>query len=190
MAYIVTDCRTSKEVGVFNHVPRTGGTYLRSVLTRLGYHTVMKGYAHSTYPSQAGLPSFCFIRNPLTWYPSCFSYRMSNGWPASDSFIWHREFEATTLEGFVNNVKKLYPSGYLYSLYATFGQSDKVCKYEVFNESLCTVLALLDCKDVLMSEFASIPRNESLSKPTVTNSVANLIKTLESRVFVRWEYEC
>lgn len=67
----------------FLHVPKTGGSFLQTVLLdhlpaeHLGLDT------HSSYdalpPSARELPGFCVVRNPWDWYVSWFHYQSQRG---------------------------------------------------------------------------------------------------------------
>lgn len=70
---------------VFVHIPRTGGTFVRTLLAD---HLAAdpKGptlAAHAAYeelpPELRGRPVFCLVRNPWDWYVSWYHYVMSRG---------------------------------------------------------------------------------------------------------------
>jgi hypothetical protein len=74
---------------VFVHIPKTGGTFIQTVL---GKHLPVVAYEpvtaeptwshtpYSTLPARwRGLPAFCVVRNPWDWYVSWFHYQRERG---------------------------------------------------------------------------------------------------------------
>lgn len=63
---------------VFYHVPKTGGSWIaEGIKVAFKEYEVPFGYAHaSPVQCMVNKPSFCFVRNPYTWYRS---YRNSTG---------------------------------------------------------------------------------------------------------------
>lgn len=74
----------------FIHIPKTGGTFIRSVFNKIGVvekdYTTSKGVKNcKTFeniischmvPTQSRHYTFAFIRNPITWYESYYNFRV------------------------------------------------------------------------------------------------------------------
>lgn len=73
---------------VFLHVPKTGGTTVRFALDAAGIDTEELGETHENlcqlrerYADRiAGKFLFAFVRHPLSWYQSHWSFCMATGW--------------------------------------------------------------------------------------------------------------
>jgi hypothetical protein len=152
---------------VFLHIPKTGGSWVTEVLEREGL--IRRRFAHEHAGIDLALtwlsrrrwlnrqPSmFCFVRHPLAWYESYYSY-MSNpdvawrSWGRSASGPgrkWHPNFMlngcgAPEFNEFVRNVIRRRP-GYVSEL---FGWYDKppilfVGRQENLANDLATALRL------------------------------------------------
>ncbi len=68
----------------FLHIPKCGGTYINTILWRLGCindrsnHILSPGYGH-LFPSQMpddGKPLFTFVRHPVAWWKSFYHWNM------------------------------------------------------------------------------------------------------------------
>src|SRR5687768_757984 len=71
----------------FLHVPKTGGNWVATVLKELFPTAQRIGKIHATrkQADRADLFTFAFVRHPLTWYQSYFSYKQRRGWePEND----------------------------------------------------------------------------------------------------------
>ena len=66
----------------FLHVPKTGGNWVSTVLRELFPSAERMVKIHTTRRSapRPDLPAFAFVRHPLTWYQSYFSYKQRKGW--------------------------------------------------------------------------------------------------------------
>jgi len=74
---------------VFLHIPKTGGTFIQTVLGKhlrvLDHESVLddRTWSHTPYSSLPAqwrhLPVFCVVRNPWDWYVSWFEYQMKRG---------------------------------------------------------------------------------------------------------------
>src|SRR5690606_9451730 len=64
----------------FFHMPKTGGLWTRSVLKAHFPQTRELGHVHVA-PDELALPAdeqrlrVCFVRNPLTWFPSLWAHK-------------------------------------------------------------------------------------------------------------------
>lgn len=69
---------------VFLHVPKTGGTWVREVLNRIGVYTEDAGHQHDNYEQSKELRRrflrFTVLRNPWDWYASYWAHRCKEQW--------------------------------------------------------------------------------------------------------------
>ncbi|HEX2091952.1 MAG TPA: hypothetical protein VHG28_06095 [Longimicrobiaceae bacterium] len=107
---------------VFVHIPKTGGTWVRKALTAAQIpwsRTALLPHADFSHlePLVEGRFTFAFVRHPLSWYRSAWSYRMSNPerlGPASMAEFWSEDFD-TFVTGCCS-----YRSGLLTELFERF----------------------------------------------------------------------
>ena len=124
---------------IFYHIPKTGGTWVkvalkaagiraRAVRTTGGPHPFNLKWAHAcpgTVPERAKKDrfSFCFVRRPVAWYASYWSFRSRKGARRDEKFpadgLWSDEFDQ-----FVNNLLDAYPSGFVTALYQYYTGAD------------------------------------------------------------------
>ena len=162
---------------VFLHIPKTGGTWVTRALKHLGLVRCEFGHQHadmtrvlrySAFPngkSSDGVPNpspppdissatfrFCFVRHPLAWYESWWSYMCEKGWPhwgiPHDPNHWHPVMALNGLgtadfNEFISRVIAVRPGFVteLYSRYTDLGISF-VGKQENLTEDLHHALAL------------------------------------------------
>lgn len=186
MAYYVLD--SDKQLAVFNHVPKTGGTWVRQAFKRFGLRTEMVGMAHQTVIPK-GEFSFRFVRNPLTWYSSMFAYRQATGWPDQDSFLWSPRFRANNLTEFVINVARMFPRGYLTQLYAESSRCTFTGKFENLAADTAEVLKRLGKENLNeLYSFAGTFVNSVPHQEELTASMAKMVLRWERKVFERYGY--
>lgn len=85
----------------FLHVPKTGGNWVSAVLGALFPDARRMPKIHTSLGSARGKRrfTFAFVRHPLTWYQSYFSYKERKGWdPKND---WDQVVRAGTFEEFM-----------------------------------------------------------------------------------------
>lgn len=86
---------------VFIHIPKTGGQWVRAALRRAGLLTAQ---LHCTWHPHGEMPAghschhnrlqdiatdafvFAFVRHPLSYYRSYWSYKMERGWDMKNTF--------------------------------------------------------------------------------------------------------
>lgn len=185
-----------KPIAIFLHMPRTGGTFVRQAMNEYGFELKMLCRAHtipSRIPSQ--MFSFVFVRHPVDWYASLFAYRQEHGWPGRDSYPWSARFQAETLEGFVENVQREYPSGYLKFLADRAVQGrhrrvDYVGRAETLTIDLSEIVRRISGKRIF-KELHSMERVNSSKleyRAVVGESLANGIREYEHAYAKDWGY--
>ena len=103
---------------IFFHIPKTGGTYVREVIARSGFTNSEIGDVHCTpldIDNHNKYQSFTIVRHPLNWYKSWYRYRIVTGWRNHHHI--DRFCEADSFEGFVENMLKYNPHGYVTEKY-------------------------------------------------------------------------
>ncbi len=77
---------------VFIHTPKTGGVWVESALVGEGLVIGPLGLRHAKGPDvtntrefQERAVSFTFVRHPLSWYQSYWSYKEKDGWDDPDN---------------------------------------------------------------------------------------------------------
>jgi hypothetical protein len=139
----------------FLHIPKTGGTWVRRVLTDGGLVTRILKYDDPALTSENRAPShhsvikpedtppvvFAFVRHPLTWYRSYWSWKEKMfAWNPGNPF--DRQCASRDYFGSLGNVIKHYPGGYLNEMYPFFTRHcTDVGRYEALREDLMRILA-------------------------------------------------
>lgn len=93
---------TRTDKAIFYHIPKTGGTWVRVALKEAGVKTravrTMGGphpfnlkWTHATpdtvvQSAPIGRFSFCFVRQPVAWYTSYWSFRSRKGARRDEKF--------------------------------------------------------------------------------------------------------
>lgn len=131
---------------VFIHVPKTGGSWVRAAVRNAGIQTQELGcswhegdrcdhsYAfdfrhriesphvcwHNRYcdVDAGGRFVFAFVRHPVSYYRSHWSYKTQHGWDERSAA--DRELKADSLEGFVRKVLERRPRGWVSGMYRNF----------------------------------------------------------------------
>lgn len=140
---------------LFLHVPKTGGSYVAGALqATLGIPAI--DFSDSGDPRErrghAGLRSFpdsdlftlAFVRHPLSWYRSFWSYRMRRGWRMDHPL--DRAARSEDFNEFAAGVTQRLP-GYLSLLFGEFigpreQPIDFIGRYERLTDDLCEALRL------------------------------------------------
>lgn len=131
--------------GIFIHVPKTGGTWVTSLLSKLGLITeTFPLHPHASLkdvlshdPSLGGLPSFAFVRHPFGWYQSFWAYRETHGWDPKNLLDTCR---APTFHGFIENVLARRPGHLSARLRELTGVVTYIGRFESLRESLIRIL--------------------------------------------------
>lgn len=127
------------ERSIIYHIPKTGGTWVKVALKNAGInyrtprwsaepHPFNLKHAHSTPDNVApnakeGRFSITFVRKPVSWYTSYWSFRSRKGARRDQKFpadgLWSDDFDE-----FVNNILDAYPSGFVTELYQYYTGED------------------------------------------------------------------
>ena len=185
--------KDGKPIAQFVHIPKTGGTFVRHVLEELGFELELLGMGHSGISvTDPGIFTFTFIRDPLTWYPSMFSYRSQHGWPKYDSFRWEVP-QCSTLMEFLNSVRVIHGRNYLYGIYKrgcirkrTRTTADFIGCYENLMSDLKLVLGtFVDQTEQGLEFINDLPRINSSGPIQVGRSHKSVIRRLEPLITSR-----
>jgi hypothetical protein len=140
---------------LFLHVPKTGGSYVTGALeATLGTRAVdfsgsedpreRRGHAALRSFERNELFTLAFVRHPLSWYRSFWSYRMRRGWRMDHPL--DRVARSEDFNEFVAGVSERMP-GYLGLLFGEFigppeQPIDFIGRYERLTDDLCIALRL------------------------------------------------
>ena len=122
--------RTKK--AIIYHIPKCGGTWVKVAMKEAGLsysgtHNIKEPHpfnlktAHATpdtviEKAKEGRYSMCFVRQPVAWYTSYWSFRSRKGARRDEHFpadgLWSDDFDQ-----FVNNLLDAYPGGFVTALY-------------------------------------------------------------------------
>lgn len=130
---------------IFSHIPRTGGTYVRTILSQIGTDFKEPDHPHSP-PRAYTNHSFCVIREPLEWYQSFYAFaNMAGSWnkrrqkfvgPIPVYLIGQRiyqECSPESFEKFIQSSIEKFPHGLLSDLYS---QHKEKCNHILRTETL------------------------------------------------------
>lgn len=148
---------------ILYHIPKCGGVYAKEALRRGLYHPeieydgrpkssgVLNDFGlyreHATPDGthendKRGRLSICFIRHPLTWYRSFWSFRMR-------SKSYDAKFPLDSLvdddyTNFINNVLREYPNGFVTQLFRYYvgEEMNFVGKQESLDDDLVEALTI------------------------------------------------
>jgi hypothetical protein len=154
----------------FLHIPRTGGTWVRKALRQNGLMDVELRSTRREQSSESAINSwhmipervekgFCFVRHPVTWYQSYWSYKQeTHSWSHVNSF--DEQCADTNFLAFVEKSLTNYPSGYVTWLYEFYtDHAEFVGRQENLQDDLITALDWAD-EDYLLDDIESVmPEN-------------------------------
>lgn len=182
---------------IFFHIPKTGGIWVRKAIENAGIPTVEVGegtgaaHQHNHYwqVDRAGKFTFAFVRHPLTWYPSFWSYRMLTGWQTMDRADL---FMSLSFEKFVWNALR-YAPGHVSWRYEQYvgpepGVLDFVGKAENMASDLVKALRLAG-EEFDEEKLLSTPRdNVSLLQPVYSDRLREAVLRSEKKTLERFSY--
>ena len=130
----------------FLHVPKTGGNWVAGVLRQLFPEAQRMPKIHTTRKSapQPERFTFAFVRHPLTWYQSYFSYKQRKGWdPEND---WDKLVRSESFAEFIETALSKTPAYYSLLLRRFVGPAgdeiDFIGRFESLTEDLILALTL------------------------------------------------
>lgn len=183
---------------IFFHIPKTGGTWVREAIKNAGISTQEVGASpefiqnkHNRYVrvDRAGKFTFAFVRHPLTWYSSFWSYRMEQGWKQDDPAD---PFLGPSFEGFVRRILRGFP-GHVSWRYEHYigpepGVLDFVGKMENLAADLVKALRLAG-EEFDEQKILSTPRqHESRLRPVYSDRLKDAVLKSEQRGLKRFGY--
>lgn len=110
------------------HCPKSGGWFVRHAIRDLGIRYEELGHEHCNFRS--GLlkhhdanwwctkSAFLFVRHPLSWYQSLWSFRCKNGWSMTHPLDFN--CASNDFGTFVNKVLTWWPDGWVSRTYGEF----------------------------------------------------------------------
>jgi hypothetical protein len=136
----------------FYHIKKTGGNWVREILTRITDDTEDISLKHidplSIDPKNERFSkTFCVVRNPLDWYASFYRMKKTNGiiYPNGPDHL----IEGRSFEEWVKEMIYVYPCGFVKLTYCTiFPFVEKVFKQESLRQDLPPFLERLGYKEV------------------------------------------
>lgn len=182
---------------IFFHISKTGGIWVRKAIENAGIPTVEVGKGtgaaqlHNLYSQvdRTGKFTFTFVRHPLEWYPSFWSYRMMTGWQSSDPAD---SFMSIHFEKFVRNTLR-YAPGHVSWRYEQYvgpepGVLDFVGKTENMTSDLIKALRLAG-EEFNEEKLLHTPRyNVSLLHPVYSDRLREVVLESERKSLERFGY--
>ena len=163
---------------VFLHIPKTGGNWVIKVLADLGLVEKEFKEKHAdakrarVIEPKIGIGNrftFCFTRDPISWYESWWRYQVQRGWTKWSYLTWHpcARMDACSdnnFNKFIANVIRIAP-GFVSDMYSRFTVgADYVGHQETLAACLINVLDKLRVEyDDRIKRIA--PINESVIRP-------------------------
>lgn len=211
---------------VFLHIPKTGGTWVTRALERLGLVRAEFGHMHadmdrvlqahllpvgkSSHGEQnARLDSeirkdtfkFCFVRNPIQWFESWWSYMDGLNWPSwgdiNDKNRWHpvrcfNHLKGLSFNDFVGGAETLRP-GFVTEMYSRYTSEGIgfIGKQETLVDSLVQVLGIMNCTfdEELLRSLPRVNESRAQKQPVLWNpSLLNRVTQLETAGLLRYGY--
>ncbi len=138
-SFVIEQCR-------FLHVPKTGGNWVAAVLREQFPDAQRMPKIHTSRQSapQPELFTFAFVRHPLSWYQSYFSYKQRKGWDPNNN--WDDIVRCDSFPEFLETALEKTPRYYSKLLKRFVGPAsdeiDFVGRFETLTEDLIRALDL------------------------------------------------
>lgn len=179
--------------GLFLHIPKTAGVSVRQILKSKFLINFELGAQHSHFPDlfefhdvefYRKLYVFTFVRHPLSWYQSRWSFRMKYGWQMShplDYYCASNDFGV-----FLYNCHKHFPHGWLSAEYRNYIEYRRelvkyVGKYESLEKDMASILNQfgLVFNTIKRLNDSDISGKSSKELAVYTNSTRDLVLNME-----------
>jgi len=186
---------------VFVHIPKTGGVWVRRAIAQAGLPTVEAGHAPITagnmhnatrYINARDRIQFAFVRHPLNWYASFWSFRMFSGWsslPAPLDACMSADFDR-----FIRNALRAFPQGWVGHLYRrylgpTLDGAGFIGRTERLAEDLVHVLRLAG-ESFDEAKLRAVPQlNVSPIRPVYSRKLRQAVLCVEREIIERFGYD-
>ena len=134
---------------IFLHIPKTGGSYTRAIISSLSlghneisdFHAWFNKIPNNIIDSMPdGSLIWGLVRHPVTWYQSRWAHRCANGWCPENSFDY--DCVSNDFNKFVNNCLDMHPEGWLSQKYTKYFSGiphrfkEYIGKYEDLDNSI------------------------------------------------------
>jgi hypothetical protein len=208
-----------KNKAVFLHVPKTGGSWVTSILERQGLierrfaqghadmDRAMRWFGRPWWRNRRPTFIFCFVRNPLTWYESWFRYMshpernwMHFGQGGNDVHPIQRAWPHSLLNDcaaqdfneFVERAVRLHP-GYVSELFSWYTKPpiSFIGKQERLTEDLIRALrqSKLAFDEDAIRAASPVNSGDRTIKALWDPALRNKVIQLEGEAFDRYDYD-
>jgi len=177
--------------------PKTGSKFSTSALVRATPYSVLHEGSARKYHTRVDegpgldLPSFGFVRHPVTWYESYWRYRMQTGW--TENHPTDRDCKSDDLNEFVGGVVEKYPGWMSRYFQQWLGEDYQglafIGRFESLLDDLCLALRHFEQpfdEEKLRNTEARNVGDRELYPATLDPSLGERIIESESRIVSRF----
>ncbi|MDP7069668.1 MAG: hypothetical protein QF815_04005 [Candidatus Peribacteraceae bacterium] len=163
---------------LFIHIPKTGGCWVQKAIKRSGIPYTEIGNRHDNLDRLGSVPdrfTFAFVRNPLTWYQSQWSYKMKHGWQTSGNFngAWlDSRCASDRFDVFIRNCIEHFPKGVVSQIYHKYlGEDQIIIDYVGRQENAAEdlIIALRSAGEEFDEESIRLTKDVNVSDPLWKN---------------------
>ena len=189
--------------GIFFHIPKTGGVFVRRAIHGLTAFCGCKEIGDSPHNDPLSVDvdlsqflTFCVVRNPLSWYKSTYRYEVQYEEKIEKLPDWAMKYQefargGKSFQQFIELTLAEYPNGAATEMFTRFyPHVDIVLKTETLTETLGEVIRQGGVK-YTYSQVTLFPKF-NLSDPSIDTSIdTSLLRTLyeiEKPLFDRFDY--